>query len=146
MNYALRLSGWRLWVDPRLRVKHFLPARRLRWEYARKLAYGSAYATAERDALISACKPPRSGVALAIRHLRERWFWQAGIAAGRLLLTWRGLLKRRAASPCEGDVDVLQSEFVLGRLQGLFAMQRRYDARSREIRDVMKRMEKQMRG
>jgi GT2 family glycosyltransferase len=146
MTYALRLCGWRLWVDPRLRVRHFLPARRLRWDYARKLAYGSAYATPERDALICACKPPRRGLARQIRALRERWFWQTGIAAARLVPAWRGLLKMRSAAHAEGDVDVLQTEFVLGRLGGIFAMRRAYDARSREIRQVMERMEKQTRG
>jgi GT2 family glycosyltransferase len=146
LNFALRLSGWRLWIDPRLRVRHFLPARRLRWDYARKLAYGSAYATPERDALICACKPPRRGAALAVRHLRERWLWQACIAVGRLLPAWRGLMKRRQSTQQEGDPDVLQSELVLGRMNGLFATQRAYDARSKEIRDVMKRMEKQTRG
>ena len=146
MNFALRLSGWRLWVDPRLRVRHFLPSRRLRWAYARQLAYGAAYATPERDALICACKPPRRGLPLAIRRLRERWIWQASTAVARLLPAWRGLLKRRAATPLEGDPDVLYSEFVLGRLKGLFVMQRAYDARSREIRDLMERMEKQTRG
>jgi glycosyltransferase involved in cell wall biosynthesis len=146
MNYALRLSGWRLWVDPRLRVRHFLPARRLRWDYARKLAYGSAYATPERDALICACKPPRRGVTRLIRHLRERWFWQTGVAVGRVVPAWRGLMKRRAAAHHEGDPDVLHLELVLGRLKGLFAMQRGYDPRSREIRQIMERMEKQTRG
>ena len=29
--FALRLSGWRLWFEPRLRLRHFLPGHRLEW-------------------------------------------------------------------------------------------------------------------
>ena len=146
MTYALRLAGWRMWVDPRLRVTHFLPARRLRWEYARQLAYGSAYATPERDALVYACKPPRRGVTRRLRRLRERWFWQAGQAAAEVFRSWRGVLNRGAAAQREGDRDALHAEMVLGRLNGLFAMRRSYNARAREIREVVKRMENSTRG
>jgi GT2 family glycosyltransferase len=72
MTYMLRLSGWRLWIEPRLRIRHFLPARRLQWDYARRLAYGSAFSGVERDALVYACKPPRFGITLRFRVLRER--------------------------------------------------------------------------
>ena len=33
---ALCLDGWRLWYDPRLKLKHFLTSKRLSWEYLRK--------------------------------------------------------------------------------------------------------------
>jgi glycosyltransferase involved in cell wall biosynthesis len=37
--YAACLQGWRLWYDRRLRLRHFIPAQRLQWEYLCKL-YG----------------------------------------------------------------------------------------------------------
>lgn len=137
MTYCLRLAGWRLWIDPRLRVRHFLPTRRLHWDYALKLAYGSAFATPERDALVYACKPPRSGVTQQIRELRERWLWQTGAALLRLLPA----LVARGARP-EGDADVLRAQFLRGRFDGLLAMRRTYDARAREIRRVLKQMKR----
>jgi len=146
MTYSLRLAGWRMWIDPRLRIKHFLPARRLNWDYARRLAYGSAFATPERDALVYACKPPRSGVTYRLRLLRERWFWQVGTALRHAMPAWRGVLKRSLRLGGDGDADVLRAEFALGRLRGLMAMRRTYDARADEIRHVMARMEKQRRG
>jgi glycosyltransferase involved in cell wall biosynthesis len=146
MTYCLRLAGWRLWIDPRLRMRHFLPVRRLNWEYARRLAYGSAFATPERDALVYACKPSRTGVTYALRLLRERWFWQMGTAIRTLMLAWRGVVKRTRASAKDGDTDVLHAEFVLGRVSGLLAMRRTYNARAKEIRQVMARLEKQTRG
>jgi glycosyltransferase involved in cell wall biosynthesis len=146
MTYSLRLAGWRLWVEPRLRIRHFLPVRRLDWGYARRLAYGSAFATPERDALVYACKPPRSGVTYVLRLLRERWFWQVGSALGKAMPAWRGVLKRACRLGTDGDADVLRAEFALGRLSGLMAMRGSYNARAREIRQVMARMEKQTGG
>ena len=52
----------------------------LDWAYARRLAYASAFATPERDALVYACKPPRTGLTLMLRVLRERWVWQTATA------------------------------------------------------------------
>ena len=92
LTYCLRLAGWRLWIDPRLRMKHFLPKRRLQWEYARRLAYCSAYATPERDALVYACKPRRAGLRLGLRWLRETWLWQVGAALARLLRAPAGIV------------------------------------------------------
>ena len=146
MTYSLRLAGWRMWIDPRLRIKHFLPVRRLSWDYARRLAYGSAFATPERDALVYACKPPRSGFTYGLRLLRERWFWQMGTALRQMCPAWRGVLKRTFGWGAEGDPDVLRAEFAIGRLSGLMAMRRTYDARAREIRAVMERMRTHTRG
>jgi len=137
MTYSLRLSGWRLWIDPRLRLTHFLPERRLQWEYARKLAYGSAHATPERDALVHACKPPRHGITLRLRRLRERWFWQIAVALKAVLAASTGVLSRALGGGREGDRAVLKAEFACGRLAGLIDARRWYDARATEIRNVM---------
>lgn len=37
---ALKLRGWSIWYEPRLRLKHFLPKPRLDWHYLRKLLRG----------------------------------------------------------------------------------------------------------
>src|SRR5262249_1341779 len=37
LTLALHLAGWRLRIDPRLRLRHFMPSQRLRWVYLRKL-------------------------------------------------------------------------------------------------------------
>ena len=37
---ALRLNGWRLWFEPRLRLRHFLLGHRLEWGYLRRLFRG----------------------------------------------------------------------------------------------------------
>ena len=140
LTWSLRLAGWRLWIDPRLRLRHFLPERRLHWDYARRLAYSSAYCTPERDALVYAGKPPRSGLTLRLRRLRETWFWQVGGALGRLLRSPVGVVKQVLGIGGEGDPDVLRAEFLRGRLDGLLAARPWYDARSREVRRLMARL------
>ena len=139
LTYSLRLAGWRLWIDPTLRMKHFLPERRLRWEYARRLAYWSAYATPERDALVYACKPPRHGLFLRVRELRERWFWQVGSVVGRLVRVPTGIAKRGLGAK-DGDADVLRVEFLRGRLDGLLAARPWYGDRASEVRALMRRL------
>jgi glycosyltransferase involved in cell wall biosynthesis len=137
--YCLRLAGWRVWMEPRLRLRHFLPARRLAWAYARQLAYWSAYATAERDALVYACKPPRHGVLLLVRRLRESWAWQCLSVAFRLLALPIAAGKA-LRSIHEGDPEVLRVELLHGRLRGLLAARAWYAARSREVRHTMTSM------
>ena len=39
--FALRLAGWKLWYDPRLKLRHFIPNQRLRWSYLRRLYRGT---------------------------------------------------------------------------------------------------------
>ena len=57
-----------------------------------------------------------------------------------LLPAWRGIVKRSLTASADGDADVLRAEFVLGRVNGLIAMRRTYNARAKEIRQVMARM------
>ena len=142
--YCLRLTGWRVWIEPRLRVRHFLPARRLGWVYARQLAYWSAHATAERDALVYACKPPRHGVSLIVRRLRETWAWQC-LAVALRLVTMPGAFGRVARSNSEGDGEVLRLEMLRGRLQGLIAARAWYATRSFEVREAMKHIARETR-
>ncbi len=69
-----------------------------------------------------------------------------GTALRRLVPAWRGVLKRSLGRGADGDLDVLQAEFVLGRVNGLLAMRRTYNARAKEIRQVMAGMKREARG
>ena len=44
--YQLRLAGWRIWYEPRLQLKHYLPSGRLTWPYLLRLYRGSGEAVA----------------------------------------------------------------------------------------------------
>lgn len=109
---ALRLSGWRLWFEPRLRLRHFLPARRLDWGYLRRLSRGVGASTVAFD-------PYRRALGVADRR-PGGWAAAAPLAAAKLALN--PPLRRG-----EGDPAMLEFEIHLGRLQALLRERRSYD-------------------
>lgn len=113
--YALRLRGWRLWYEPRLRMTHFLPEARLRWEFVRRLNRGYGSATALMDAYEAALKGEPAN---ARERLQRSWLWQV-LATARRLAGMPIKSIRAATSTMEADVDVLQIENLWGRLREL---------------------------
>jgi glycosyltransferase involved in cell wall biosynthesis len=122
MCYALRLNGWRLWYEPRLRMSHFITRERLKWNYLRRVSRGFGAATAGIDAYELAIKAEPGGRA---GGLRRSWGWQTLATIKALLKTPIALL-RAPLSPGEGDADVLQIETLWGRLGELLKHRRNY--------------------
>lgn len=44
--YVMRLAGWRLWYHERLKMKHYITARRMEWDYIMKMYRGFGYSHA----------------------------------------------------------------------------------------------------
>jgi glycosyltransferase involved in cell wall biosynthesis len=130
---ALRMAGWSLWLEPRLHFNHYLPSKRLDWNYLRRLAFGSAFATPAHDALYFVGKPPRRGLLRVARTLRELWIWQVFSALGAMLMRPLSLLSC-SVSPKDGDPKVIQIEFQKGRFMGLIAAFPWYGRRRRTLR------------
>ena len=84
LTLATRLAGWKICVEPRLRLKHFLPAERLRCEYLRRLQRASSTSQALLDAFSDQTLSMRLGLK---RRLRQPWWCQAGRSMLKLL--WR---------------------------------------------------------
>ena len=130
--FALRLAGWRLWVEPRLKLKHFLPSGRLTWKYARRLHRAAGFSGVGLDAYYYGALPKPSYVRA---RLREVWWWQA--------LT---LLKRQALGPLrflrytltdsEGQHEALFVDQELGRLAGLIRLRSDYSKAIAEVRSA----------
>src|SRR6266849_3866937 len=123
------------WYEPRLRLRHFLPAKRLEWGYLRRLARGSGLSTPAHDAYFCAMKPKRTGLSRALRKIRETWSWQLLSMLGKLS-SQPLLLVCSFRSPMEGNADVLRLEQQIRRLLGLLEMRRPYSERIREIRSL----------
>ena len=132
---ALRLAGWQLWYEPRLQLRHFLPAKRLQWSYLRRLYRGAGMSLPAFDAYFCATKPMRTGVTGLLRRVRESWSWQLLSMLGKL--SWQPLKVVSSLSfPMEGDPDVLRLEKQIGQCLGLLQMRNQYDARIQEIRSL----------
>ena len=75
---ALRLAGWQLWYEPRLRLKHYLPAHRLQWSYLRRLLRG-----------VGLSSPVFDSYHFALANSKKRAGW-----GSRLAQTWQYQLLR----------------------------------------------------
>jgi glycosyltransferase involved in cell wall biosynthesis len=127
--YALRLTGWRLWYEPRLKLTHFMTSERLNWAYLRRVSRGFGAATTGLDAYEMAIK----GQPVSFKQrLRQNWSWQ-------ILATIKGLLRKPLKllqapfSTMEGDADVLLIENLWGRLLKLVENREQYVLRLRHL-------------
>jgi hypothetical protein len=127
--YALRLAGWRLWYEPRLRMQHFLPESRLQWDYLRRVSRGFGAATAGIDAYDMAIKELPTGTT---ENMRRTWGWQT-LATIKYLLQNPFKLLRAPLSSMEGDADVLRIESLWGRLLELLKNRRNYISNLRDV-------------
>jgi hypothetical protein len=129
MCSALRLSGWRIRYDARLRMQHFIPSRRLTWSYLRGL-YGGFGAD---DAALVPYRYALEGRRQGLRHTLKRiWYLQVAISLARVLSHGYKLLPQVRSSR-EGDESVLQLERELGRLSEFLRQRRTYQARLRAL-------------
>jgi glycosyltransferase involved in cell wall biosynthesis len=124
--FALRLAGWRLWFEPRLRLRHFLLEHRLEWGYLRRLNRGVGASTVGFDPYYRAFE----GASLDARGRlwpREARRVAADLSkqARKVWASWR--------RPCEGDGEVLDLEWKRGRLAELLRRRDDYDRSLREI-------------
>ncbi len=119
---ALRLAGWRLWYEPRLRFRHYLPQQRLTWEYLRSLHRGFGAASVSIDAytrLMDGSYRRRS-------PMRSSWQWQALLSLHMLIYyrsAWAGIFGKAL----EGNDEILRIEAVLGRTRELLRQRETYN-------------------
>jgi glycosyltransferase involved in cell wall biosynthesis len=108
--FAMRLAGWRLYYEPEMRFKHFIPEGRLNWNYVRRLhrgfgrskpvlgVYGKAHLAQQRD-----------------KQFRNHWTWQA-MRLLRSVLSEHSQTLKRFHLPLEGEREVLALENKIGQL------------------------------
>jgi glycosyltransferase involved in cell wall biosynthesis len=133
LTRALRLSGWKLRIDERLRLQHFMPSHRLQWTYLRRLQRGYG----ESDVVLDAYSQHSLSLGPGFRRwLSDRWWYQLGKSVRRIA-------KRPSAvtaallSTGEGRAGILEIEQQFGRILGLLQNSKRYGRLRREIRDAV---------
>ena len=131
--YALQLSGWRWWYEPRLQFQHYLPAARLTWQYLRRLHRGFGASSIVLDLYAGAIKgefPSQSG-----RWIKNTWAREVYYATRRLV-QFRFKLIGACLGTCEGDSDVLTIENQYGRWSTLLGMRKTYSPLTASIHNA----------
>ncbi len=127
--YALSLAGGKLWYDPALKLDHYIPSARLTWSYARKLHRGFGSSSIHLDPYLYTLRRrprPKPG--------RFSNIWTSKIRATIRRLTGLKTKLWCVGSPrFEGDSDVLEIEYLYGRLTGLLRLRGSYDRSICEI-------------
>lgn len=128
--FAIRLAGFAIWYEPRLKLEHYVPAKRLKWAYLRQMHRGFGSSTVGHDPYYFALKQsPRS----LKERILESWQWQAILSVYNLARYVRKLSPRRRQS-LEGDPDILFIEHQIGRLLHLIQLRREYNLNIKRIR------------
>lgn len=130
--FALRLAGWRLRFEPRLRLSHYIPAPRLRWQYLRRRMRGLGVGSVGLD-------PYRHALAGDVNGFEDRpvslWLWSTAVVI-RKLARYRTKLASSRWTAHEGDMDVLAIERLTGRLLELRKRRKTYDLSIQQIRQA----------
>jgi glycosyltransferase involved in cell wall biosynthesis len=135
LTMSLRLSGWKLRVDPRLRLQHFMPNHRLTWEYARRLLrdHSASLVLLEAYSQHNASRPPGFR-----RWLSERWWYQLTVSLQRILNRPKSVATALFTKG-EGRQDIIEIEQEFGRAVGLLRHTTKYGDLRREVRDAFRR-------
>jgi GT2 family glycosyltransferase len=130
LTTAIRLAGWKIRIESRLRLEHFMPAWRLRWDYLRRLQRGYA----ESQALLDAYSSQNLSMRLGLKpRLGLLWWCQAA----RSLLWLVGRPKAVFAaitSNAENRFEVIEVERVFGRMRGMLRLGKEYTRSRRRVR------------
>jgi glycosyltransferase involved in cell wall biosynthesis len=133
---ALTRLGWKEWYEPALRLQHYIPASRARWEHLRRLqrAFGAA------SVALSAyyCDVPGTWR----RRLGSSWFWYVQ-ACCRRILRYRRKFWRALRSPMENDPEVIELENAFGTLVELWRSYRHWTRNVRRVQVVEARVRQQ---
>ena len=147
LGLAIKLAGWKILIEPRLQLDHYLSAERLRWNYLRRLMRGIGESNVLLDFYFNASQeghthPP---VALAVEvgfhhaglidRIRKRYWWWKFVSEARRLLrrySVRTLIKCCFAEMYDDD-DAPDIEWRVGRLVGLIRMRSRYISLQHDI-------------
>lgn len=136
--FALCLAGWRLWYEPRLRLRHFLPADRLKWSLLRRQSRGAGRCEPGLDPyqlIFLEQQPPNSNFKNALERMSVSWHWQTLVAV-RYLIRRPFRLFLSFYYPFEGDQHILWVERQLGRFLGLLDRRQSYASSIEEIRQA----------
>lgn len=130
LTSALRLSGWKLAIDRRLQLRHFMPVGRLDWNYLRRLSRGQGASATLLDAYSDHSVSLGPGLR---RWVSDRWLYQLGLRLAHLVRRPQVTLTAFTSSG-KGRSDVIEVEIACGRILELLRLRGRYTEARRKVR------------
>jgi len=130
LGCAIQLAGWKIRVEPHLKLQHFMTPNRLQWRYLRNLVRATGEAMAVLDSYFF-CSQPQA----RFKH-RFRPYWWAHVIKEAVAIARRYPAKKALKAifnDLEGDDDVVFLELNIGRLIGLLRLRSQYGLLRREI-------------
>ena len=122
---ALKLRGWKIWYEPNLKLKHFMPAGRLDWMYLRKLLNGVGQSDAKLLPYFYAQNK-------AYRVPRLAWLRLLLRTAGKIIPRSHKFLLMRSRR-FEGDPDILEIERSAGLIKSVLQQRSYFDVQAARI-------------
>lgn len=133
LTLALRLAGWKLRIEQRLSLQHFMPSQRLEWTYLRALLRGYCASQVLLDAYSEYSVSLRPG---GRRWLSDRWWYQFAKSLRRIK-SRPSTVMAALFSDGEGRNEIIEIEKQFGRALGLLQFSNRYSALRNEIRGAV---------
>lgn len=128
---VLRLAGWRLRFDRRLRLRHFLPAERVRWDHLRARHRAGGASSVDLDPYVFALRRARrSNLRLVPAKFERDWRWQIAREFVRISVRRPSALVMFRFERA-GNRSALAAEYSLGRMKKLFELGSEYNAMMR---------------
>jgi glycosyltransferase involved in cell wall biosynthesis len=123
LGYALMLAGWKIRLEPDLRLQHHLAPDRLKWSYCRRLLRTQEESNVVLDSYFWVSKHAPG----LKNRLRERWWWHF-VAEALALMRYHSISKLVSAymRDMENDGEIIDIEKRIGRLIGFARLRSRY--------------------
>src|SRR6516225_5986344 len=132
LTMALRLSGWNLRSDPRLRLQHFMPCQRLQWSYLRRLLRNYGVSHVILDAYSNHSLSLQPGFRC---WLSDRWWYQFATSLKRIASRPSAAITALLADG-EGYTEIIEIENLFGRTLGLLQIKGRYGRLRNQVRNA----------
>lgn len=143
--YALVLSGWQVWYDNRLKLKHCMPAGRLSWNYLIRLFQGFGITSVGLDYYEKAIKLSRLDRDEE-KVLEKDWWHEVKRSLSELRkIGLRKLIALR--NPQDNNTSVPMTEYHIYRLKELLKVRKEYNKNLESVRNaVWKKSFKELKG
>lgn len=133
--FALVLSGWEVWYDKRLKLKHCMPSGRLTWNYLIRLFQGFGITSVGLDYYEKAIKMGR--IDLSIEEI-EKQNWKYEFKKTLRELRKNGVKRFFGLRHSqENDTHVPMTEYYFARLTELYRVRKEYDKNFESIKKAV---------